>query len=149
MAKSGLVVITGDKEIDRRLKSLLPRIQKKVLRSAMRKGMKLVLADAQARVPVLTGLTKEHLKLKAMKRSRSRVGLNVQVGNAEGLTKTRPRGRRCSTPPWSSGPRVKPSCARLTTARGQRPATGPCKRCSTEPSARRRSARALRVLRTH
>ena len=43
MAKSGLVVITGDKEIDRRLKSLLPRIQKKVLRSAMRKGMKLSL----------------------------------------------------------------------------------------------------------
>lgn len=106
MAKSGLVVITGDKEIDRRLKSLLPRIQKKVLRSAMRKGMKLVLADAQARVPVLTGLTKEHLKLKAMKRSRSRVGLNVQVGNAEGLTKTSAEGKKVFYPAvveWTPG----------------------------------------------
>lgn len=96
MAKA--IIITGVKEIDRKLKELEPRIQQKVLRQAMRKGMKLVLAQAQAMVPVLSGLTKANLKLKAMKRSRSRQGLNVQVANAEGLTKTTTEGEKVFYP---------------------------------------------------
>jgi len=94
MAKTGAIIITGVKEIDRRLKTLEQRVQKKVLRQAMRSGMKLVLADARARVPVLSGLTKENLKLRAMKRSRSRQGLLVQVKSAEGLTKTTKAGQK-------------------------------------------------------
>lgn len=94
MAKTGAIIITGVKEIDSRLKTLEQRVQKKVLRQAMRSGMKLVLADAKARVPVLSGLIKENLKLRAMKRSRSKQGLLVQVKSAEGFTKTTKAGRK-------------------------------------------------------
>jgi HK97 gp10 family phage protein len=94
MAKTGAIIITGVKEIDAKLKTLEQRVQKKVLRQAMRSGMKLVLADAKSRVPVLSGLTKQNLKLRAMKRSRSKQGLLVQVKSAEGLTKTTKAGQK-------------------------------------------------------
>ena len=98
MAKTGAIIITGVKEIDRRLKTLEQRVQKKVLRQAMRSGMKIVLADAKSRVPVLSGLTKQNLKLRAMKRSRSKQGLLVQVKSAEGLTKTTRKGEKVFYP---------------------------------------------------
>jgi HK97 gp10 family phage protein len=98
MAKTGAIIITGVKEIDAKLKTLEQRVQKKVLRQAMRSGMKLVLADAKSRVPVLTGLTKQNLKLRAMKRSRSKQGLLVQVKSAEGLTKTTSKGEKVFYP---------------------------------------------------
>jgi HK97 gp10 family phage protein len=88
------IVITGIREIDRKLKTLEARVQKKILRRAMRTGMKVVLAEAQALVPVLSGLTKENLKLRAGKRSRNKTTLNVQVANAEGLTKETSEGKK-------------------------------------------------------
>jgi HK97 gp10 family phage protein len=73
------IVVTGIKEIDRNLKTLIPRIQKKVVRQAMRKGFKLVLRDAIQRVPVLTGLLKSHIKMRATKRRRDRMGLVIWI----------------------------------------------------------------------
>lgn len=81
------VVVTGVKEIDRKLKILEPSIQKKVLRQAMRSGMKIVLQEALLRVPVLTGLLKRNIKLRAMKRKRNRIGLLVQVKSDPGFVK--------------------------------------------------------------
>jgi HK97 gp10 family phage protein len=43
--------ITGIKELDRRLKALEPKVAKKVLRQAMRKGLKTMLSRARALAP--------------------------------------------------------------------------------------------------
>lgn len=95
---AGSIVVTGIKEIDRALKELEPKIQRKVLRQAMRSGMKLVLQDALMRVPVLTGLLKKNIKLRAMKRKRNRQGLQVQVRSDEGLVKVSKAGTRYFIP---------------------------------------------------
>jgi len=79
MAKTGAIIITGVKEIDRNLKTLEQRVQKKVVRQAMRKGMKLVLADARVCVPVLSGLLKSHIKMRATKRRQDRMGLVIWI----------------------------------------------------------------------
>jgi len=88
------IVVTGVREIDRKLKTLEPRVQRKVLRQAMRSGMKVVLQDALMRVPVLTGLLKKNIKLRAMKRKRNRVVLLVQVRSDPGLIKVSKAGVR-------------------------------------------------------
>jgi HK97 gp10 family phage protein len=95
---AGSIVVTGVKEIDRALKELEPKIQRKVLRQAMRSGMKLVMQDALMRVPVLTGLLKRNIKLRAMKRSRNRVGLLVQIKSDPGFVKMSKAGVRYFTP---------------------------------------------------
>ncbi len=84
---AGSIVVTGLKQIDSKLKTLEPKIQKKILRQAMRSGMKLVAQEALMRVPVLTGLLKRNIKLRAMKRKRNRVGLLVQVKSDPGFSK--------------------------------------------------------------
>ena len=45
-------------------------------------------------MPVLSGLTADNVKLKAMKRSREKIGYKVAVMNAEGLTKTTKEGKK-------------------------------------------------------
>jgi HK97 gp10 family phage protein len=84
---AGPIVVTGIKEIDRKLKTLEVKVQRKVLRQSMRKGMKLVLQDAVSRVPVLSGLLKRNIKLRAMKRKKNRVGLLVQIKPDPGFYK--------------------------------------------------------------
>jgi HK97 gp10 family phage protein len=89
---AGSIVVTGVKEIDRALKELEPKIQRKVLRQAMRSGMKLVYQEAVQRVPILSGLLKKNVKLRAMKRSRNRQGLLVQIKSDPGFYKTSKAG---------------------------------------------------------
>lgn len=96
MAKA--VVITGVKQIDRRLKNLEPKIQRKVIRQSMRKGMKPVLALAREIAPELTGLMKSNIKLRAGKRKRGRISIEVRVDSAEGLTKTTSSGEKVFYP---------------------------------------------------
>jgi HK97 gp10 family phage protein len=103
---AGSIVVTGIKEIDRKLKELEPKIQRKVLRQAMRSGMKHVFQEALMRVSVLTGLLKKNIKLRAMKRKRNRVGLLVQVKSDPGLVKTSKDGKRYFYPAsveWGHG----------------------------------------------
>lgn len=82
------VVITGIKEIDRKLKRLEPKVQKKVLRQSMRSGLKVMAAEVKSQVPVETGLTRSAVKVKAVKRKkRGSIELEVAVGSKPGLTK--------------------------------------------------------------
>lgn len=75
MAAAKGILITGDKELDRLLKGLPLAAQKKLSRKATRKAAKeIVLPDAKARVPVDTGELEESLVVKAIKRSRNRIG---------------------------------------------------------------------------
>lgn len=84
LAGTGVAVtLTGVKAIDRRLKKLAPAIQKKVLTQAMRAGMKIIQAQvkANARAAFMggTGATVKGVKVRAVKRSRKRFGIDVRI----------------------------------------------------------------------
>lgn len=75
MKAGGGVIVTGDKELDRLLASLTPKLQKKLSRQATRKSAKdIVLPEAKARVPEDTGDLADSLVVRAVKRSRGKIG---------------------------------------------------------------------------
>lgn len=87
MAKAGKgrrIVVTGVKDIDRRLKLLTPALQKKVVRQAVRKSLKPVAAAVKAEAPVRTGATKAAVKVRARKsRKRDEIALEVRIGEGD------------------------------------------------------------------
>ena len=84
------VIVTGIKDIDRRLRTLPGRVQKKVTRKAMRDGLKIMAAEVKKQAPVDTGLTQRNIKVKATRRKkRGSVELEVTIsGKDSGLIKT-------------------------------------------------------------
>ena len=75
-----LLKVTGLREIDVRLQRLAPKVKKKIMRKAMRQSMKPILQQAKANAPVATGATKKAIKIKAAKRSRKSIGIDVRIG---------------------------------------------------------------------
>lgn len=79
MPKAG-IVITGIKDVDKRLKRLEPKIQKKVIRQAMRGGLKTLAALLRSEAPVDTGATKAGIKVRAVKsRRRGTIAMEVRI----------------------------------------------------------------------
>lgn len=77
--------ITGSAELDRKLSTLPTRVQKKVLRPGVRAGAKVMQTAAKAAVPVLSGVYRQSLKVRAAKRSRKNpnaVRVNVVTGES-------------------------------------------------------------------
>lgn len=74
MAARVKVVVTGIKDIDRRLRTLPLRLQKKVIRQAMRSGMKLMAQHVRQLAPVLTGTLRSNVVVRAGFKSRTRRG---------------------------------------------------------------------------
>jgi HK97 gp10 family phage protein len=73
--------ITGIKELDTALKQLEPKLQKKVLRQAMRESLKPVRSAVKAEAPVgETGDLAKSVKIKSGKRKKDTIRLNVQIG---------------------------------------------------------------------
>lgn len=65
-------IVTGDKQLDRFLRSLPLKLQKKGVRKATRASAKIVLADAQRRAPRDTGHLANSLVVRTAKGSRGR-----------------------------------------------------------------------------
>jgi hypothetical protein len=79
VAKS-FVIVTGDKALDAKLKSLPPNLQKKLTRGALRKGAKRLTLEFKRRVRLVaydTGAFHDSTKIKALKRSRTRIGVSM------------------------------------------------------------------------
>jgi HK97 gp10 family phage protein len=95
MPTNRLVVVTGIKELDRKLKKLAVNVQRKIARQAARAGMKIIAAEARAQVPVVSGLTKSSIKVRATKKKRrGDIGIDVRVtSKTEGLVIRPPKGR--------------------------------------------------------
>ena len=76
-----LVTVTGFKDIDAKLKQLPEAVQKKLLRSAMRTGVKRVqkafVANVQRDELIDTKAFMQSTKAKALKRSRTRFGVGL------------------------------------------------------------------------
>ena len=85
MAKGFDISIVGDKKLIRKFKTLEAKTQKKFVRKALRAAGKPVLAAAKQKVPVREGKLKKSLKLRAIKRSRTGVGVLIKTGNREEL----------------------------------------------------------------
>lgn len=77
-----LVVVTGDKALDAKLKALEPKLQKKLVRKALRKGGKRVLDKFKQIVRAEayeTGAYEKSVGVKALKRSRQKLGVTLHV----------------------------------------------------------------------
>lgn len=86
MATGGVSIkLTGDKELQRKLKALQGKDQKKVVRKALRAGGKIILAESKRLVPVDSGRLKKSLKLRAAKGKRQTFGVQVMTGSREEL----------------------------------------------------------------
>ena len=81
MRRNQAVFVTGDKELDRKLSTLEPKVQKKVARKGMRKAGKVIQAAAKSNLAsnqsVETGELSKGIRVRAMKRSRSRIGIEI------------------------------------------------------------------------
>src|SRR5438045_385111 len=80
--------ITGVKEIDRALRSLPAKIAKKVIRQAMRTALKPVKDEVKLIAPKRSGNLAKSIKLKAGTRSRTKIRLNVSIGDRDFTGKT-------------------------------------------------------------
>jgi len=75
MKAGGGVIVTGDKALDALLAGLPAKLQKKLSRQATRKAAKdIVLPEAKAIVPEDTGDLADSLVVRAIKRSRGKIG---------------------------------------------------------------------------
>lgn len=79
------IVITGIRAIDRKLKRLPGKVQKKVVRQSMRVGLKIIQQEMKSQVPVDRGLTRQNVKVRSLKRSRKRIAMECRVTTAPGL----------------------------------------------------------------
>ena len=77
-AKSGIVT-TGIPAIDRKLKKLEQKVQRKVARQSLRAGAKVVQAEAKRLASVDTGLLKSKIKVRSAKQKR-RGEVAIRVG---------------------------------------------------------------------
>jgi HK97 gp10 family phage protein len=72
--------ILGAPELSKAFEALPDNLERKVLTKALREAGKVLLVAVKARAPRDRGLLASTMKLKAMKRSRRRVGVMVQTG---------------------------------------------------------------------
>ena len=80
------IKMLGDVALQRKFNALPDALEKKILRSAMRKAMKVVQAKAKTLVSVDRGALKRSLKVRARKfRSRHKFGVMVVTGTPEEL----------------------------------------------------------------
>lgn len=77
---AGSSVVTGIKQIDRKLQELEPAIQRKIARRALRDGGKLVAKAAQEIIEAEaldTGSLYESVKVKSLPRSKNKIGISI------------------------------------------------------------------------
>lgn len=74
------ISLLGDKKLIRKLKRMEPAVQKRIMRKALRAGARPVRDESRRRAPILTGRLKKSIKIRALKRSRNKLGVLVQTG---------------------------------------------------------------------
>lgn len=83
------VVVTGIRSIDKRLRTLPLKVQKKVANQAIRAGMKLVATAVRQLAPVLTGVLKANVVVRAgLKRKRGQVSIDARIDANDQTKKT-------------------------------------------------------------
>ena len=76
------VIVTGVKKIDAKMADIIPNMQKKAIRKALRASAKIVRTDLDALVPEDTGLLSTTSRVRARRRSRkARIGVDIIIGS--------------------------------------------------------------------
>lgn len=89
MAIVGAVRLEGAKELDALLLKLDRKVARKIVSSSLRDGAKPVRAQAKANAPVLSGLTKQKIRVRvAKKRRKETAAIAVQTGEGAFKGKT-------------------------------------------------------------
>jgi HK97 gp10 family phage protein len=70
----------GDKALIRKLKSFEPKVRNRALRKGLRAGSKVLKAEAVRLAPKKTGAVKRNIKVRAGKRSRRGITMEVRIG---------------------------------------------------------------------
>lgn len=81
------ISLVGDKKLQKTLKKLALKDQKKLVRSELRKAAKPILRDTIANAPKTaesSGDLKKSIKLRAIKRSRNKIGVRIVAGAETG-----------------------------------------------------------------
>ena len=79
--------IEGAAKVRKQLESLGPRVAKNVLRQAIRPAAKLIQGTAKSLVDVDKGNLKKSIKVRSLKRSRTRVGMTIATSASDNLFK--------------------------------------------------------------
>lgn len=84
MARLNLELLGAD-ELVAKLRAFPEVIEKKIVRQAIRKAVKPIMATAKENAPVDTGKMRDTIRLRALKRRRNRVGFAIITGTREEL----------------------------------------------------------------
>jgi HK97 gp10 family phage protein len=82
------IKIQGGSKLKSVLDELPKKIQNKILRTAMRNAAKVIAEETKAQAPVLSGVTRAAVKVRAAKRRKGSIGFTVQVGQGSYKGKT-------------------------------------------------------------
>lgn len=74
------IELLGDKELSRRLQALPEKLERKVLRQALRAGANVALPAARQSAPVRSGRLQRSIRVRALRRRRGQLGVAVQTG---------------------------------------------------------------------
>ena len=83
-----VVKLIGDKRLARKFKNMEPKLQKKILRSSLRKAARPIQQAAKQNVPVQSGDLRRSIKIRAAKRSRrtrNQVGIRISTNSGDNL----------------------------------------------------------------
>ena len=76
------ILLTGDKALDRNLEQLKASAARRIFGKAARAALQPIKNDAKRRAPRRTGRLATSIRVRALKRSRSRIGAKVTTGTA-------------------------------------------------------------------
>jgi len=79
----GVTVKFDVRKLNKKLKQLESKIEKKIIRQALRAGAKVIAKEAKQLAPVDTGELKSKIKVWALKRSRKKIGVLVGTSAKE------------------------------------------------------------------
>jgi HK97 gp10 family phage protein len=83
MSRKLTVVLTGDKELNAKLAALTGKQAKEAIRKAARPALQVTLQAARSLAPIRSGSLRRSLKIRTIRRSRTRVGMRLTTSKSD------------------------------------------------------------------
>lgn len=116
--------LEGAKQLDKMLAELDRKVARKVLSASLRDGAKVISAQAKANAPVLSGLTRKQIKVRAAKKRRSETAA-IKVTTGEGNFKGKTFYASFQEFGWVKAPTIRTSSGQFfSMSRASRRSTG-------------------------
>lgn len=89
-----MITVDGGPALISKLAALPPKIEKKLIRPALRAGGKTILEQAKADAPTASGMMKQRLALRVRKTQKNQIGFKITFRDWEQLVTYSKAGRR-------------------------------------------------------